>query len=234
MAYMRGKDAVVKLGGRHGDELSQCSAWSLNINAPAADVTHIGNTWKQHIQVKKGWTSELALFIDMSDTTQQTLIEKVYADNNTGEPVQFWLKVRDKPAVEDEWFKGSAVISRVVVSNGGVDDVVKANLLLVGHGEALIEDGSIPSVSSSSSSESSSSSVFSSSSSSRSSSSSVSVSSSSSSVSVSSSSSSVSVSSSSSSSSYSSSSSSESIEADDPNNAVRMTQILIQVEFETS
>jgi len=52
-------------------EIGQIRAWSLDTTVDLAEVTDMGDKWREHLQTLRGWSGEFTVFSDPSATVNQ-------------------------------------------------------------------------------------------------------------------------------------------------------------------
>ena len=74
MAAYAGKDGYVILGSGTDTKVAFVDNYSLSITAGTADITSLGDEWKQTIATQKEWSGSVSGTLDLADDEQKAIL----------------------------------------------------------------------------------------------------------------------------------------------------------------
>ena len=78
MAVLAGKDGEVKLSST---KIGYIDNFSLNVEAGTAEVSQLGDQWKEFIGTAKGWSGSFSGTFDYADASQKTIVDNLISAN---------------------------------------------------------------------------------------------------------------------------------------------------------
>lgn len=74
MAVMAGKNGLIKLGDNN---VGYIDNFSVNINLGSAEVSQIGEQWREYIPACSDWAGSISGTLDYADTAQKEVVDEL-------------------------------------------------------------------------------------------------------------------------------------------------------------
>ena len=122
MAAIAGKDGKAQLSS---NDIANVVNWSLDVGIDMADITALGDEWKENLPTLSEWSGSLECSFDQADTNGQVAL-RTAALAKTQITVNLYVNATN-------YYSGSAYVSSLGVETP-VDDKVSMSVELTGDG----------------------------------------------------------------------------------------------------